>query len=205
MDAATEVNGITHKKGLALTAEIAHGDHVVLAATCIVCRLRAQIRVVGTWCRVKQRLLRCGVTPSRRCRTARGTLEDRAFWDSPAAPTAESRSPSRVDGPASDRHADRQIRCAYTASCGALISTRVVRRTIAAWLGVRLRYRDIAQQAAQQPALCTAGGTGLTGRTRRSPPTRRSTSRGAVGAARAAGAGPAAAERGRAGRRAARP
>ena len=30
------------------------------------------------------------------------------------------------------------------------------------------RYRHIAQQAAQQPALCTAGGTGLTGRTRRS-------------------------------------
>jgi hypothetical protein len=27
--------------------------------------------------------------------TARGTFEDRAFWDSPAAPTAESRSPNR--------------------------------------------------------------------------------------------------------------
>jgi hypothetical protein len=39
----------------------------------------------------------------------------------------------------------------------------VVRRTIAAWLGARLRYRDIAQQAARQPARCTAEGTGPTG------------------------------------------
>ena len=46
----------------------------------------------------------------------------------------------------------------------------VVRRTIAAWLDARLRYRDIERQAAQQPALCTAEGTGPTGTT---GPTRR--------------------------------
>jgi len=88
---------------------------------------------------------------------------------------------------------------------GEVWATRVVRRSIAAWLGARLRYRDIAQQAAQQPALCTAERTGLTGRTRRSPPTPQSTSRGVVEAARAAGAGPSAAQRGRGGRRATRP
>jgi hypothetical protein len=78
---------------------------------------------------------------------------------------------------------------------------------MAAWRDVRHRYKDIAQQAALRPALYTAlatGPTGLTGRTRLRPPTPRRTGRRAVGA-RAAGAGPSVAERGRGGRRAARP
>jgi hypothetical protein len=112
---------------------------------------------------------------------------------------------STGSSPTSPRRTPRSMRSDMADwSCIVARVMSVVRRTIAAWLDARPRYGDIAQQAAQQPALCTAEGTRPTGRTRRGPLTHRSTSRRAVGAARAAGAGPSAAERGRAGRRAAR-
>ena len=79
--------------------------------------------------------------------------------------------------------------------------------TMVTWRDVRHRYKGIAQQAVPQPALYMAVATGLTGltaRTRLRPPTHRPTSRGAAVAAPAAGAGPSAAERGPAGRRATR-
>lgn len=135
-----------------------------------------------------------------------------------AAPRAVRRTPTQLRQhrhlsgaahppglPTSPRRTPRSMRSDMTDwSCIVARVMSLVRRTIAAWLDAPLRYRDIAQQAAQQPALCTAEGMGLTGRTRPGPLTRRSTSRRAVGAPRAAGPGPSAAERGRAGRRAAR-
>lgn len=64
---------------------------------------------------------------------------------------------------------------------------------MAPWQDARHRYEGITQQAVLRPAPYTAVGTGLTGRTDRTRldhPTRRRTYRRAVGAARAAGAGP---------------